>query len=142
MLAGLWSGQRFSHRGKHCTAEPVRFSPTPVQRPRIPVWVGGIRPAQGPVARAARWDGMVPLHRHLERVPAENMDAVRDRIPGQWGSAARFDLVIWAGLEGAAGEVEAQLTAYQHVGVTWWVESPRSEPRWWERTLLRVARGR
>ena len=61
VLAGLWSGERFSYSGQHYTVDPVRFTPPPVQRPRIPVWVGGILPATRTVDRAARWDGMVPI---------------------------------------------------------------------------------
>src|SRR6266852_4082326 len=61
VLAGLWSGERFSYSGKHLTVDPVRFLPVPVQRPRIPVWVAGVLPATRPIARAARWDGMVPI---------------------------------------------------------------------------------
>ena len=61
VLAGLWSGERFSYSGQHYTVDPVRFTPAPVQRPRIPVWVGGILPATRTVDRAARWDGMVPI---------------------------------------------------------------------------------
>ncbi len=107
VLAGLWSGERFSYRGKHYMLDPVCFTPAPVQRPRIPVWVGGVLPSQRPVARAARWDGMVPIHRRLGRVPAEDMAAVRERIAAFRGSAAGFELVVWAGLEPAAGEVDA-----------------------------------
>ena len=51
VLAGLWTGQPFSHEGKHFTVGPVRFSPSPVQRPRVPIWVGGVLP------RAACWRG-------------------------------------------------------------------------------------
>jgi alkanesulfonate monooxygenase SsuD/methylene tetrahydromethanopterin reductase-like flavin-dependent oxidoreductase (luciferase family) len=61
VLAGLWTGERFSYSGQHFTVDPVRFTPPPVQRPRIPVWVGGILPATRTVDRAARWDGMVPI---------------------------------------------------------------------------------
>src|SRR5215475_5813214 len=79
VLAGLWTGQPFSHKGKHFTVGPVRFSPSPMQQPRLPIWSGGVIPANGPLARAARWvagthprsgpvpraarwDGFVPLH--------------------------------------------------------------------------------
>jgi alkanesulfonate monooxygenase SsuD/methylene tetrahydromethanopterin reductase-like flavin-dependent oxidoreductase (luciferase family) len=142
VLAGLWSGELFSYRGKHYTVGPVRFTPPPVQRPRIPIWIGGILPAPRPVARAARWDGMVPICDGSAQVSAQDMAAVRDRISQLRGSVAGFDLVIWAGLEPAAGEVAAQLPAYQDAGVTWWIESARPEPQWWQRTQMRVARGR
>ena len=46
VLAGLWTGEKFSYRGRHFSVDPVRFTPTPVQRPRIPVWVGGVLPAR------------------------------------------------------------------------------------------------
>jgi len=39
ILAGLWSGQPFSFRGRHYQVEDLTFLPTPVQTPRIPVWV-------------------------------------------------------------------------------------------------------
>ncbi len=142
VLAGLWTGDLFSYHGQHYTVGPVRFTPSPVQQPRIPVWVGGILPALRPIARAARWDGMVPLHRRLTQVPAQDMAAVRDRIAQLRGSAEGFDLVVWAGLEASAGDVAAQLPAYQDAGVTWWIESARPEPQWWQHTRARVARGR
>ena len=44
VLAGLWSGERFSYAGEHYTVDPVRFTPVPVQRPRVPIWVGGVLP--------------------------------------------------------------------------------------------------
>lgn len=140
VLAGLWRGDWFSYQGKHYTIGPVRFTPTPVQLPRIPIWVGGILPSARPVARAARWDGMVPIRPGLTLIPAEELAAVRDRISRLHGSAD-FDLVVWAGLESAAGEIEALLPEYQQVGVTWWIETARPEPDWWEHTQARVARG-
>ena len=44
-LARYWSGD---------------FEPAPVQRPRIPVWVGGEWPYRRPLERALRWDGYFP----------------------------------------------------------------------------------
>jgi alkanesulfonate monooxygenase SsuD/methylene tetrahydromethanopterin reductase-like flavin-dependent oxidoreductase (luciferase family) len=35
------------------------LEPRPLQRPRIPIWVGGAWPRRRPVERAARWDGSV-----------------------------------------------------------------------------------
>src|SRR5690348_6689964 len=44
----------------HVAGENVVFLPTPVQRRRVPVWVGGIWPNKAPMRRAARWDGAIP----------------------------------------------------------------------------------
>jgi alkanesulfonate monooxygenase SsuD/methylene tetrahydromethanopterin reductase-like flavin-dependent oxidoreductase (luciferase family) len=149
VLAGLWSGEKFSYQGKRFTIDPVRFTPSPVQRPRIPVWVGGVLPAPRPIARAARWDGMVPIRyaeRRLVRPSAGDIADVRGQIealrgPGQGGSAEGVDLVVWAEVASAPGEVEELAPGYEKAGATWWIETARPEPGWWEGIQARVRRG-
>jgi alkanesulfonate monooxygenase SsuD/methylene tetrahydromethanopterin reductase-like flavin-dependent oxidoreductase (luciferase family) len=63
IIAGLWSGQPFSFEGKHFLIEEVTFQPLPVQRPRIPIWIGGGYPNPRSTRRAARWDGRVCTRR-------------------------------------------------------------------------------
>src|SRR3954451_5852809 len=41
IIAGLWSGRRFSYKGTHFQVRDLTFLPTPVQQPRVPVWVVG-----------------------------------------------------------------------------------------------------
>ena len=144
VLAGLWTGEQFSLRGQHFTVDPVRFSPRPVQQPRIPVRVGGVLPAARAVARSARWDGMVPIRYSggsLARVSAGDIAAVRDQVAAARGSVDGFDLVIWAEVEQAQGDVDAAAPAYEDAGATWWIESARPQPGWWEGVTARVARG-
>lgn len=62
VLTGLWSGEMLDFNGEHYSVSGVRFLPTPVQRPRIPVWVATMYPYRRPLRRAARWDGLVPMH--------------------------------------------------------------------------------
>ena len=59
---GLMRGQPFSYEGTHYSVEPTEFfpPPAPVQQPRVPVWVVGAYPAPRSMARAARWDGVIP----------------------------------------------------------------------------------
>ena len=146
VLAGLWSGERFSYAGRHFTVEPVRFSPPPVQRPRIPVWIGGVLPAAGPVRRAGRWDGMVPLARsaggELGRPSPADIAAVRDEVAAARGTTAGFDLVVWADLETEAGQADLAAPAYAGAGASWWLESARPRPGWREAVAARLARGR
>ena len=147
ILAGLWSGERFSYQGRHFTLDPVRFTPTPVQRPRIPVWVGGVLPAARPIARAARWDGMVPIRfaeRALVRPSAADMADVGAKIAAARaaaGSPAEFDLVVWAEVAEIPAQVLTIARPYQDSGVTWWIETAKPEPRWWEGVQERVASG-
>ena len=137
VLAGLWTGERFSYQGTHFTLDPVRFSPVPVQQPRIPVWVGGVLPADrpgpaglplgrhgaaaplGPPARRCRWSG-----------PPRRTSPRSGTRPGP--PAARpegFDLVVWADLEREPGDVDLVAPAYVAAGATWWIETAHAGTR-------------
>jgi alkanesulfonate monooxygenase SsuD/methylene tetrahydromethanopterin reductase-like flavin-dependent oxidoreductase (luciferase family) len=159
VLAGLWTGQPFSHEGRHFKVGPVRFSPSPVQRPRVPIWVGGIVHASGPLARAARrvtgarspsgpvtraasWDGFVPIHpgRRGDRATVGEIAAVRDKIASLRGTTADFDIAVWGELD-SAGRVAARLPGYRDAGATWWLESPGSGPGWLDAVRKRLQRG-
>ena len=149
VLAGLWTGERFSYLGRHFTLDPVRFSPVPVQQPRIPVWVGGVLPAAGPVRRACRWDGMVPLRRSVSPqgdvalvgpTPAD-IAAVRDQAWSARGTPEGFDLVVWADLERESGDVDLVAPAYVAAGATWWIETAGPGPGWQAEAASRVSRG-
>ena len=61
VTAGLWSGEPFSYEGEHYTVDDAVLLPTPQQKPRIPVVIGGFWPKNKVfVRRGARWDGIVP----------------------------------------------------------------------------------
>jgi alkanesulfonate monooxygenase SsuD/methylene tetrahydromethanopterin reductase-like flavin-dependent oxidoreductase (luciferase family) len=145
VLAGLCAGRPFSYAGKHFTVGPVQFMPRPVQRARIPIWVGGLLPASGPLTRAARWSGFVPIHRERPggQATPEDIAAVRDRIEALRGTTANFDIAVWGELD-SAGQVAAALPAYRDAGATWFIESPTSRPGWLDavRERLREPTGR
>ena len=144
VLDGLWSGERFSYAGQHFTVDPVRFTPVPVQRPRVPVWVGGVLPATRPIARAARWDGVVPIRfaqRSLIRPSVADIADVRERVTAARGSADGYDVVVWAEVAARPADVPTLAAPYQAAGATWWIETAKPEPDWWEGVTRRVAGG-
>jgi alkanesulfonate monooxygenase SsuD/methylene tetrahydromethanopterin reductase-like flavin-dependent oxidoreductase (luciferase family) len=63
VLAAAWSGDPVRLHGTTQHVDGVTFLPRPVQRPRVPVWVGGTWPNKAPVGRALRWDGAVFTYR-------------------------------------------------------------------------------
>jgi alkanesulfonate monooxygenase SsuD/methylene tetrahydromethanopterin reductase-like flavin-dependent oxidoreductase (luciferase family) len=120
ILAGLWTGEPFSFQGRHYSVAEVTFTPTPVQRPRIPVWVGGWWPNRPPLRRAARWDGMVPISGDGALRPEELAEAVAYVREHRQVDTA-FDVVVSGGTEPAAGDGR-RLAAYAAAGATWWLE--------------------
>ncbi len=73
ILDGLWSGEPFAFEGRHYRFTAMTFRPTPVQRPRIPIWVVGILSSERSMRRALRWAG-----RRSGRRPSDR-SAVRRR---------------------------------------------------------------
>jgi alkanesulfonate monooxygenase SsuD/methylene tetrahydromethanopterin reductase-like flavin-dependent oxidoreductase (luciferase family) len=126
VLVGLWSGEPFEFDGEHYHIKGVQFLPTPLQEPRIPVWVGGEWPNKRPFRRMARWDGMFPLFNvwgpEQEPVYAQAVafvQAERARL----GLKGPFDVIKMGmtpgdDLAGAAAIVDAAAKA----GATWWLE--------------------
>lgn len=55
VVEALWSGASVRHDGPAYVVRDVTLAPLPVQRPRIPIWIGGMSDAA--LRRAARWDG-------------------------------------------------------------------------------------
>jgi alkanesulfonate monooxygenase SsuD/methylene tetrahydromethanopterin reductase-like flavin-dependent oxidoreductase (luciferase family) len=103
-LAEFWGGE---------------FEPTPLQRPRIPVWVASRWPNRRPVRRAARWDGLFPIELPGPdelAVLATEVRSIRD------GDGEPFDFVI----EVSEGE---DLGPWEAAGATWALNGFGPEPR-------------
>ena len=47
VLTGMWTGQPFSHHGRHFQVSEMTSLPPPVQQPRIPIWIGDAYPNPG-----------------------------------------------------------------------------------------------
>jgi alkanesulfonate monooxygenase SsuD/methylene tetrahydromethanopterin reductase-like flavin-dependent oxidoreductase (luciferase family) len=59
VVAGLWTGEPFTHHGTHYSFEDVQFLPTPLQQPRIPVWASAMTRNERTLGRGDRWDGVI-----------------------------------------------------------------------------------
>ena len=91
-------GKSFSYEGEHFTVKEVTFLPEPVQRPRMPIWVGGMWPRKGSLRTAARWDGFIPYKqvedgRQVDLTP-EEVYQIRATTERERTEAAPFDLVV------------------------------------------------
>jgi alkanesulfonate monooxygenase SsuD/methylene tetrahydromethanopterin reductase-like flavin-dependent oxidoreductase (luciferase family) len=125
ILAGLWKGKAFQFSGEHYHVKKCTFLPTPLQTPRIPIWVGGFWPHKRPFRRAARWDGAFPLNSGGPFTPPPGtLKEIRSYIEQHRTPGTPFDLVIMGATPG--GEPKAarkKLAAYTGTGLTWWLES-------------------
>jgi alkanesulfonate monooxygenase SsuD/methylene tetrahydromethanopterin reductase-like flavin-dependent oxidoreductase (luciferase family) len=146
----LWSGEPVTYRGRHVAVEDVTFLPTPVQRPRVPVWVGGEWPARPPMRRAARWDGAIPIllagpERRPRQPDAATVGEIHAFLRAQRAAAGLagrpFDLVV-SGTSPAAAAAAADLVGpLGPAGATWWAECRWDDLERAEPMLRRVDQG-
>jgi alkanesulfonate monooxygenase SsuD/methylene tetrahydromethanopterin reductase-like flavin-dependent oxidoreductase (luciferase family) len=132
VLTRLWSGETVSFHGEHYRLDEVAFQPTPLQRPRIPIFVAGAWPRRAPWRRAARYDGVVPVKVAADGdlgplTPddlTELLAIARAHRPGG------EPLEVMVDGETPGGDPEAALAVVEplaEAGMTWWTES--LEPR-------------
>jgi len=127
VLLGLWSGEPFAYEGRHHRVSRTRFSPPPLQRPRIPVWVAGYWPNRAPFRRAARYDGVFPLFGRGHAAgqgdePGQLAECLRF-IEQERGSLEGFDVAALAATpDGDDGRAIEKAARYADAGATWWLE--------------------
>ena len=128
ILTGLWSGEPFQYDGKHYHLDTMTFLPQPVQSPRIPIWVVAMWPSERSMARALRYDGLLPNVRGADGAPRDvTPDDIREMaayVAERRNQSTPFDIVM----EGETpGDDPAQAAAivrpFAEAGATWWNES-------------------
>jgi hypothetical protein len=99
----------------------MAFRPPPVQHPRIPIWVVGAWPAERSMARAARYEGLLPNVVGGGRYTPELVGEMRDWIAARRGSVDGYDIVLEGPVE--PGEADEELRRFGEMGATWWIHS-------------------
>lgn len=145
IVTGLWRGQPFAYDGKHYTVRPTEFMPPPppVQQPRIPIWVVGAWGRQRSMARALRYDGLLPHLADGELTPAVVAEMVAHAGRERGADAGPYDVVVEGSTpvgDAAALERARELAA---AGAGWWIEGmwEVEGPDWVSALQARVAAG-
>jgi alkanesulfonate monooxygenase SsuD/methylene tetrahydromethanopterin reductase-like flavin-dependent oxidoreductase (luciferase family) len=122
ILDGLWTGKPFAFAGEHYRLHKMTFLPRPVQRPRIPVWVGGWWPNTAPFRRAARWDGAYP-GRTDGPISPEDVTAVVAYIRDVSDRESPFDVVVGDRPgEVPTDAINERVHRLGQAGATWWLD--------------------
>jgi len=134
---GLMRGQPFGFAGKHYEVDPTTFFPPdpPVQRPRPPIWVVGAwvlgRDEQPSLARAARWDGLLPNVIGEATDTPDELAAIVSLVHEHRTAAGLpiegYDVVVEADSYGGFRTMTTtDPRSWADAGASWWVES------WWD----------
>jgi len=105
----LWTSDHPSFSGKYCSFSNIVFLPKPIQKPAIPIWIGGH--SKQAIRRAARLgDGWHPIG-GVPTIPLEPEDVAADRalLREQAERAGRDPEKIRVALKGSLFDREKQI---------------------------------
>ena len=102
--------------------------PSPVQKPRIPIWVVGLWPRPKSMQRVLRYDGILPAKQDAKgefvEVLPKDVAEIRQYIVEHKPEGDAFDIVVEGQTPGKDPEAEtASVRAYAAAGATWWIEA-------------------
>jgi alkanesulfonate monooxygenase SsuD/methylene tetrahydromethanopterin reductase-like flavin-dependent oxidoreductase (luciferase family) len=110
VLTALWTGTTVHHRGRFYLIDGLQLPATPVQQPRIPIWVGGDLRRPGVRGRLTRWDGACVYRERAMDPPDVSDIAALMRAAGR--DLAGYDIKV-------SGNQD-RLADFAAAGATWW----------------------
>jgi hypothetical protein len=134
ILMGLWKGQPFSYEGKHYKVHPTEFMPPPppIQQPRIPIWMVGGYPSEKSMARAMKYDGLIPnilkktdgkLAAAHDLTPA-NVRDMMNYVDQHRTTTTPYDVIAEGTTPGKEPtRAKAIVQEWEDAGATWWLEA-------------------
>ena len=143
VLMQLWSGETVSYTGQQYQIHDALFLPTPLQQPRIPVWIAGVWPFKKPFQRAARWDGVCPLKHSYQLMQPDDIREMLAFMRQFRMNNESFDVLASGNTSGTEQQKDLDLVmSYAEAGATWWQESfAGSDAQELEAVRTRIRRG-
>jgi hypothetical protein len=109
IIDALWTGEPVHFEGSYFTLDGAQLTARPVQRPRIPVWVGGNLLVPAVRRRILRWDGSCAYKGSTDAPLPMTPDDVRALL-AERGDTDGFDVKVSGG----------DPAAFAEAGATWW----------------------
>jgi alkanesulfonate monooxygenase SsuD/methylene tetrahydromethanopterin reductase-like flavin-dependent oxidoreductase (luciferase family) len=123
IITGLWTGDTVVYDGRHYQIDGLSGARSQ-QQPRIPIWVVGAWPLARSMARARRFDGLIPAvqseeHGWVQPSP-EQLAPIVESLDN--GTALGYEVVVEGNSSRDATKGAAKVRPYAAAGATWWLE--------------------
>lgn len=147
IITRLWSGQPFQFDGTHYHVNwDVDWPYTPVQTPRIPIWVVGAWRRKHSMQRALRYDGVLIAKMQdngsFGEVTPVDVQQVKQYIDQNRSEKTPFDIIIEGVTPiGELDQADAVVAPFAQAGATWWIESMWGSPGGMDAVVARIKQG-
>jgi hypothetical protein len=144
ILTGLWRDGPFEYAGRHYQIDEFIFvhqPPSPVQQPRIPIWVVGAWGWPRSMQRVLKCDGILPTiidkNKQFVDLTPDHIRQIKDFVDNNRQLDSLFDIIVENTSPGENRSVAtAKVRPWLEAGATWWIESMWAEnipEKWRER---------
>ena len=148
VVTRFWRGKPFRFDGRHYHVEwsDMRWAYAPVQSPRVPIWTVAAWPNERSMARALRWDGVLPNKKSaegaFETLTPEDVRAICAYIGAHREQTTPYEIVV-EGVSAIGDQEQAADTVrpFAEAGATWWIESMWEAPGGMEEVRRRIMQG-
>lgn len=141
-IQALCTDDEVEFSGRHYRVKTRGFG-APASGRKVPIWIGATWPRPKPVARAARFDGIIPiLDPYTEQMTPEQVRELAAFIADHRESDEPFDIVLPSmGNNEGPEQARARMKEYSEAGATWVLDAafPGAEPL--DDVFARVRRG-
>ena len=126
VVDALLRGRRVARADGDPVVGDVAVGPRPVQQPRPPIWLGGMRP--GAIRRAARWDGWIAIALSEDgsrmQLQPDAFGEMVERLHRDRAGLGLADEPVDVALLAFSDPADVDMVArYEAAGATWWLES-------------------
>jgi hypothetical protein len=139
IITGLWTGTPFAYAGTHYHIKEMTFTPPPVQKPRLPVWVVGAVDSPKSLGRALNYDGILPTKKDASgrygsygAVFPDDLRALREQINQHLERNPKpmpFEVAMEGETPGDRQDQAAEIIRpLAEAGLTWWNENVWGSP--------------
>ena len=120
LVTRFWTGDPVDHHGEYYQANNVTLRPTPLQQPRIPIWIGADSGNRTPRHRGARWDGFAPVSKSWPYgvLTADAYREIVSDVLARREGDGPFDFIAVGNPDGTEPRND-ELDEYEAAGVTW-----------------------
>lgn len=112
LILKCWQGGEFAHESEHFNFRNMMFEPVPVQKPRIPLWIGALGTAKRPMERAAKYAD----YWHPGELTPEELKEGGARLADMAGRKIPITTRIPVPFGTDASEVAAKANSFEEVG--------------------------
>lgn len=124
VIDGLWTGRAYTFAGKHFRLDGMTMIPSPVQKPRIPVWVVAVWQKPKSMRRVLSWDGVIPQkYNSHDPLSPDEIRQLRAYVAEHRVRQGDFDIITGGSSVAKKTQRSADIVRpYADAGATWWIE--------------------